>query len=527
MSLPAVHEKRLLFLPEDTPPPLLRALVGVESLRGGFAAPYTEDNCALTHLVYPAVPSPMELDDSYDWPGRYVPMRHQVVTAGWMALHERLYVFNDPGTGKTLSAIFAIDWLLRAGRIKRVLVAAPISVQLEWANELFGACPTLRFTNLLGPKARKLSLLNADSQIDIINHDGLHVMQKELVARKYDLVIIDECTRGFKSPKTHASEAVGALTSNGQRLVLMSGTPLASSVADAFGLLRLVYPRMSCVTTKAEFQRQFMVQVKRFKWVGQVTATERLFGLMRPAVRYSADACLDLPDMVTRKYHPPMTETQSAAVADMRIDAVHKHPDGVITGSTAAAKVSKVLQILQGAVRTTRDSDEADAQEQIVLALDCEPRLTCLLEIIEEAREQAIVFVPNVAPLHAVSDFLTKKNVKHGKLWGAVSGTERQKIITAFKRGDTTCLLAQPATASHGLNLANAKHVIWYAPIYDYEVYYQANKRVHRKGQTSRTFVHHIGSHPIEWRIYSLLGDKKEVQGEFLKLYELIFSTES
>ena len=47
----------------------------------------------------------------YDWPGRYKPFAHQVDTASFLTLNRRAFVFNDPGTGKTMSALWAADYL--------------------------------------------------------------------------------------------------------------------------------------------------------------------------------------------------------------------------------------------------------------------------------------------------------------------------------------------------------------------------------------------------------------------------------
>ena len=59
----------------------------------------------LKNLGVKNVPSPIY--GRYDWPGRFKPMAHQKETASFLTLHRRAFVFNDPGTGKTLSALWA------------------------------------------------------------------------------------------------------------------------------------------------------------------------------------------------------------------------------------------------------------------------------------------------------------------------------------------------------------------------------------------------------------------------------------
>ena len=90
----------------------------------------------LRHLKFKNVPSPIRRD--YEWPGLYTPMEHQKDTAEFLTLHRRGFCFNEQGTGKTASAIWASDYLLSHGHIKRVLVVCPLSImQAAWQRDLF------------------------------------------------------------------------------------------------------------------------------------------------------------------------------------------------------------------------------------------------------------------------------------------------------------------------------------------------------------------------------------------------------
>ena len=83
-----------------------------------------------------AVPSPIE--SRYDWTGQYQPFEHQKSTAGFLTLHKRGFCFNEQGTGKTASAIWASDYLIDKGYINRVLVICPLSIMdSAWRADLF------------------------------------------------------------------------------------------------------------------------------------------------------------------------------------------------------------------------------------------------------------------------------------------------------------------------------------------------------------------------------------------------------
>ena len=74
----------------------------------------------LPSQTIPKVPSPMQRD--YTWPGFYTPFAHQKDTAYFLGLRQRAFCFNEAGTGKTSAAIWAADYLMNQGIIKKVLV---------------------------------------------------------------------------------------------------------------------------------------------------------------------------------------------------------------------------------------------------------------------------------------------------------------------------------------------------------------------------------------------------------------------
>ena len=85
-----------------------------------------EEAKRLSELNIKNVPSPIERD--YDWPGQYTPMDHQKTTASFLSITKRGFCFNEQGTGKTASAIWAADYLINKGIIKKILVVCPLSI---------------------------------------------------------------------------------------------------------------------------------------------------------------------------------------------------------------------------------------------------------------------------------------------------------------------------------------------------------------------------------------------------------------
>ena len=68
----------------------------------------------LKNLGVRRVPSPILR--SYKWPGKYTPFAHQKETSAFLTLNKRAFVFSEPGTAKTVSALWAADYLMSTTR---------------------------------------------------------------------------------------------------------------------------------------------------------------------------------------------------------------------------------------------------------------------------------------------------------------------------------------------------------------------------------------------------------------------------
>jgi len=90
---------------------------------------------------------------------------------------------------------------------------------------------------------------------------------------------------------------------------MMTGTPAAQSPLDAYGLAKMLNPN-SVPRFMGTFKQQVMWQVTRFKWVPKDDATETVFNALRPAIRFTKDECLDLPEMTYVKREVPLTAQQ-------------------------------------------------------------------------------------------------------------------------------------------------------------------------------------------------------------------------
>ena len=131
-----------------------------------------EECMVLNNLGIKNIPSPIERD--YPWHGLYKPFKHQRETAAFLTLHKRAYCFNQQGTGKTSSMLWAADYLMTKGLVNRVLVVCPLSIMNSaWRNDAFKSIMHRSVDVAHGSKDKRIKVINSKAEIVIINYDGI------------------------------------------------------------------------------------------------------------------------------------------------------------------------------------------------------------------------------------------------------------------------------------------------------------------------------------------------------------------
>jgi hypothetical protein len=129
-----------------------------------------EESIVLKNLNINA-PSP--INATYSWPGLFKPFDHQKVTSSFLTMHRRAFCFNEQGTGKTASVIWAADYLMSLGFIKRVLVICPLSIMdSAWRNDLFKFAMHRRVDIAYGKPEKRREIMSGDAEFVVINFDA-------------------------------------------------------------------------------------------------------------------------------------------------------------------------------------------------------------------------------------------------------------------------------------------------------------------------------------------------------------------
>lgn len=445
----------------------------------------------------------------YDWCNT-TPFESQKVTAALMVDNKRAYILNDMGTGKTRASLYATDYLIKTGEIKKVLVVAPISTMTQvWEKEIFECFPHRRSIVLHHTsKQKRLAFLEEDADYYIINHDGLKLLEKELINRSdIDAVIIDELAI-LRNARTARWKAANRILQTKPWAWGMTGSPTPKEPTDAYGQIRLLTPQRVPKFFKA-FQAETMVQLTQFKWIPRKDANDTVHRLMQPAVRYSREDCIDLPPTTYSTREVALSSEQEDAYAEMKREFTTQFKGVEITAANAGVMASKLIQIGAGFAYA----------DGVPITLDCSARVNALKDILDSTPHKVIVFSPFKYSVDTLATLLMK-DYSVEKIHGDVSKKERDRIFSAFQgSSEPRVLVAHPQVMAHGLTLTSANTIVWYSPLWDLEIYEQANARITRPSQKNNTHIIHLQASGIEKRVYSLLKSRGNMMRGLLSLF--------
>jgi SNF2 family DNA or RNA helicase len=463
----------------------------------------------LKNLHIKNIPSPIM--GHYNWPGLHRPFEHQKTTASFLTLHPRAFCLNEQGTGKTGSVIWAADYLMKLGRIKRVLVICPLSIMdSAWRADLFKFAMHRHVDIAYGSREKRTRIINSEAEFVIINYDGVEIVQDEIANGGFDLVVIDEAN-AYKNVQTTRWKTLNKILKPDTWLWMLTGTPAAQSPVDAYGLAKLVSPH-NVPKFFSAFKDMVMYKVSQFRWINRPNAENVVHEALQPAIRFTKEECLDLPELIYVSREVELTPQQKKYYELLRKQLVMSAVGEQVTAVNAAVGMSKLLQISCGAVYS--DSGET-------LEFDIKNRYKVMREVIDETQQKILIFVPFKNTIKILAERLKADGFTTEIINGDVPHNQRTEIFKNFQETpNPRILIIQPQAAAHGVTLTAADTVIWWGPTPSLEIYAQANARAHRAGQRHPVTVVRLQGSNAEKHLYKMLDGRIDDHVKLVELYK-------
>ena len=404
---------------------------------------------------------------------------YQIKGVEFLISNEHALLADDMGTGKTVMSLVALKILMQQGKVKTALIICPPSVLYEWIKHLSEWAPELVTTVVRGTKQIREATWESPSHVYLTSYSTLRndirsVRPPKNYKTKFDVVIVDEAHH-IKNPNTAQSRTIRLL--NPKYRWALTGTPVQNRIEDMMALFDFIYPGL---LTSFDIE-------------------ERVKNKIAPHFlrRRKQEVMPELPPKIRQQLELELDRDQQKAYVQVeRESQIEIQALGYkVTKQHIFAKLTKLKQICNFAP-----------------GKNTSPKLEDLREIVEEVSQsgqKVIIFSQYIDEgINKIENGL--KPYKYSKIVGGQSDIVRRQEIEKFKyTQDTPILLASVRSGGEGLNLAEASYVVHFDHWWNPAVMWQAEDRVHRRGQKNSVNIYSYWmTDTIDERIREILDRK-------------------
>lgn len=420
---------------------------------------------------------------------KFEPHAYQRYCIGRIIDTKKLGLFLDMGLGKTVTTLTAIKELkYNRFQVRKVLVIAPKKVaEGTWTKEKdkWDHTKMLRISPALGSLQKRIRALNTPADIYVINRENVvWLVDYYRNAWPFDMVVIDESS-SFKSHKAKRFRSLAGMGGHIDRMVELTGTPSPNGLDDLWAQVFLLDGGERLGKRYTQFRERYFDPGKRgnnvvYNYKAKPGSEQSILDRISDiCISMKAEDYLQLPDIVYHQIPVEMDARSSKAYRELERKMVLAMPgdEEDISVTSAAALSNKLLQLANGAVY-----DEDHGVHEIH---DC--KIEAFMELAESLQgKPALVFYNFQHDKDRLLKVLAKTGLRVREL-------KTTKDEDAWNDHEVDIMLTHPAGSAYGLNLQQGgNHVVWFGLTWNYELYTQANKRLHRQGQQEKVIIHHL-----------------------------------
>ena len=396
---------------------------------------------------------------------------HQKRILALMDERDRLGIFAEAGTGKTMIALTYIYNHLISGDINDALVVCPASLVPSWRL-------AIDRMEEFGYSAFDIDLMH--DAVKLSSYQKVWKGVKKAGRRTYALrddidkvwgcIIVDESHK-LGDPSSVQTRMMLKLASHTDRRFIMTGTPDSTQYTKLYGQLRFLFPMMW--KSYHDFDIKYVISKNIFHKPIRydVDALEDLKKRYGTVARLSE--CFDMPDSI--EIDVPV-ELGAESVYHDFLDFDFSGYN--IAAESAGIRYTKMLQCCSGFYL----DDDGTPQRVACHKADA------LLSIVEGTSDKAVVFCSYRESVNIVCEALDKNHISFYRF----DGTVKDPVWQAFQKDDTRVIVVQFQRGSEGIDLFASNCMIFYEPTNQACLLEQSKARIMRKGQTRHCRYHFI-----------------------------------
>jgi SNF2 family DNA or RNA helicase len=430
-------------------------------------------------------------------------------------------LFCEPGTGKTRIVIRTLEHQFTKGMISGAVIVTTKGIVGNW---VYGELPkhsedpyaAYLWTGTHKPEIFKTALVTDRLCYFICNIDSLlsdsqmrRIEEFAKVHKKFAFVIDESTTvKNIKAARTKRALNIAKYAKTRR---IMSGTPIVQSPLDVFSQCEILKRGLLGHKSIYSFKGQYAVvkpmrfgirsfdKIVGFRDLDKLTAMLQSFGSI-----VKKEDCLDLPPKIYQTIYVPLSNEQLHAYEELKEKAVLYLQGNEVTAVNALAMIVRLLQICCGQLKIG---------EGRYISIE-NNRLAALRDLIDESPNKVIVWTSFTNTANDIMKLLGDEAIH---LSSDLNVAEREDVLNEFRGGSPKVLVANPASAGHGITLVEASTVIYYSNSYNLEHRLQSEDRTHRIGQTKPVlYIDLVAPDTIEGAVLEALKNKKAIADEVI-----------
>ncbi len=520
-----------------------------------FTMDQTPDNIHLVNDYGIDCPSLMPSD--YDFFRLYknfniVPYPDQIKGAAFLTKYRRCGLLTEMSGGKTLTALMAIDYQVKIGKYKKILIICPSSNVVDpWKQHLVKYYPHLFFKIAAHRSTQKRKeILSKPDTITIISMEAVYNSLELLSDVDFDLIVIDEFS-WLKSTNSQRYKAVKKLLKPHTNLYALTASPVSNSPLDAYALISLMhnvdmFGRHVPFLDKQSYEQKGNFMTKAY-WGDLTTYKIRLKNdkTNYPTFIYKPkEEAIDIINQYLHPFfygkvdregekrksitlHPPIrlrpTQLQIELIEKIRSSSIEEF-QGAYVLNKARTTINKIFQVASGIFIGYKKSDDYDPElgyriERHISHFPTPAKINKMLELINESPSKVIVLSNFIGSIDSIAKVLETFKIKSTVLQDC-TGKAADNLVEEFKKiDDIKVLLTNPLRISHGKNIQQASTIIWFDPPMRPEIFTQVNGRIDRPAQQFDMNIYQLAVCSQEVSQYNSLKNKKKFENDLKKLY--------
>ena len=424
---------------------------------------------------------------TYDLPEKFkdIPRDYQLTGYQWLRfLFENRFgacLADDMGLGKTLQTIMFLESII--DRVEKVLVVCPVSILLNWNNEIE------KFSNLdIEIYYGEGRNLKKNKKIILTSYG---VMKKESYTTfqdiDFDILIMDE-VQHLKNIRSQGATAARNLSANFR--ICLTGTPVENDLSEFYNIMDLSIPGiwgdLSLFRSSSSKKSRLLAR-----------QTVRPFILRRTKEQVLTELPEKIENHVYLNFKQEEKEHYLTSLAQIRQN---------MTNVQKGRKYSEILKSLLKLRQLCLWQNE-----KFLSSTKIDFLMENLEQLIEEGHK-VLVFSQFTTYLDHIQNKVREQSWNFARIDGSQTMKKRQAEVERFQEGDAQVFLISLKAGGVGLNLTAASYIFLMDPWWNPAVENQAIDRAYRIGQENKLTVYRpIIKDSVEEKVLVLQNAKKEL----------------